>query len=1031
LSESGAVKKVKMKIISEKKVRLETYIITTALISLILFGLVFEVVSYNFALPNATTITIEPNSFQTETSYIVFKEGTTIKARNGATGQIVFSGTDATAVIQSVFDDISAKGGTVFFKNGTYSINGLRLANSKTVMIIGEDVDGVVFQMRDSADGAISSESSFTERAALLIEGTGSVYLRDFMINGRCEYQTREISGILIRTCKDFRINNVYVNGTSRFGIREYVNTGEIRNCKVYNIYIHGTTPSPPPSPYYENLVAIYANGTDVIVADNKIGWVGTHAIKDNKGVGIYSGTSATINRNWIWSTRTAIYVVGNDAEITENFIEANYEVGIWVKSSDNKITDNRIRMGGTNTPVSLAAIWISGGSKNLISNNKIYNRGSSWSMQYGILENGTASNNYIIANELDVTARGSFTVAPISWSSSTTVVFNNNGFPNPLLPANALVFKDGSLIKVIDKYGSLLKSGTDPDDVINWATLNALTPGRTAKERIVVIGDYIGIDHGINIYNYTIFELVGSLKIADNLQSTTHPDVIHQASATNRRANDIEIIGGIYDGNRQNGNNLVVGSGIWNYEALNGMYFSNVTNLIIRDAIVKNAGTVGIHLDSSRNVILDNVKVYDPYFHAVHFGHDDYNTPVGNITIINSYFEGPRSRPSPSPDREADGGALAGASELGYFIVKNTIINGSYAQSISSASSGVRTEIIGNKIYNVGSHGIEAGGTYAIVESNIVYRAGLLEFQPNSNITGRAGIRVIATKSIVSNNIIEVDCTYGIYITSSNSTVTGNQITGSPQTGIYATGSKTVISGNVINIGGSGRRGIYSSGAETLISGNIIKGNLTTGINFAGSSTTVVSNIVSSLINSTNTNAIIVGGSENLIENNFVYNFERSIGIFGGSGSYTTIKGNYFCPKTYWLYITQSTTTGVIAEYNTIKQGTVSLPSGISITIRYNDGYRTENSGVVYPANNGTIVTHGLVGEPNLIILTLSGKRNFATGCYLLDPTVMAVSSTTFTIQLLYHNVTANAYYPVTPAVYNATIYWYAQYSP
>jgi hypothetical protein len=85
-------------------------------------------------------------------------------------------------------------------------------------------------------------------------------------------------------------------------------------------------------------------------------------------------------------------------------------------------------------------------------------------------------------------------------------------------------------------------------------------------------------------------------------------------------------------------------------------------------------------------------------------------------------------------------------------------------------------------------------------------------------------------------------------------------------------------------------------------------------------------------------------------------------------------------------------------------------------------------NSGTVYPANNGTVITHGLAAMPNLITLTLSGSRNFATGCYLLDPTVIATSSTTFTIELLYYNVTANAYYAVTPSVYNATIYWNAQ---
>jgi parallel beta-helix repeat protein len=54
------------------------------------------------------TITIEPNSFQTEASYIIFKDGTTIKARNGKTGQIDFSGTDANTVIQLALNSLTS-----------------------------------------------------------------------------------------------------------------------------------------------------------------------------------------------------------------------------------------------------------------------------------------------------------------------------------------------------------------------------------------------------------------------------------------------------------------------------------------------------------------------------------------------------------------------------------------------------------------------------------------------------------------------------------------------------------------------------------------------------------------------------------------------------------------------------------------------------------------------------------------------------------------------------------------------------------
>jgi hypothetical protein len=151
--------------------------------------------------------------------------------------------------------------------------------------------------------------------------------------------------------------------------------------------------------------------------------------------------------------------------------------------------------------------------------------------------------------------------------------------------------------------------------------------------------------------------------------------------------------------------------------------------------------------------------------------------------------------------------------------------------------------------------------------------------------------------------------------------------------------------------------------------------------------------------------------GGYNIIENNYVYDL-------GSSGTTTGLR-NYAGNYNTWRY---NVVKGCATPAN------LAGATGTIIKGNIYDDKPTENSGTVYPANNGTVITHGLAGTPNLITLTLSGSRNFATGCYLLDPTVIATSSTTFTIELLYHNVTANAYYAVTPSVYNATIYWNAQ---
>jgi len=55
-------------------------------------------------------------------SYIIFQEGSIIYAKNGKTGDIDFSGTDATTVIQSAINALTS-GGTIVIKKGIYIIN--------------------------------------------------------------------------------------------------------------------------------------------------------------------------------------------------------------------------------------------------------------------------------------------------------------------------------------------------------------------------------------------------------------------------------------------------------------------------------------------------------------------------------------------------------------------------------------------------------------------------------------------------------------------------------------------------------------------------------------------------------------------------------------------------------------------------------------------------------------------------------------------------------------------------------------------
>lgn len=81
-------------------------------------------------------------------SYIVFTDygdGNKIKALNGMTGQLDYSGTDAAAVIQNAINALSTTGGIVILKEGTYNIaTSLTWKNDSNIMIQGSGSDTTI-----------------------------------------------------------------------------------------------------------------------------------------------------------------------------------------------------------------------------------------------------------------------------------------------------------------------------------------------------------------------------------------------------------------------------------------------------------------------------------------------------------------------------------------------------------------------------------------------------------------------------------------------------------------------------------------------------------------------------------------------------------------------------------------------------------------------------------------------------------------------------------------------------------------------
>jgi hypothetical protein len=188
-------------------------------------------------------------------------------------------------------------------------------------------------------------------------------------------------------------------------------------------------------------------------------------------------------------------------------------------------------------------------------------------------------------------------------------------------------------------RTGEIGFSGTDAATVIQSA-LNALTPGRTWKERVLVKGSYI-IDNSaspLHIGSNTIFELDGRL-IALNSKKT-----LVYVSGSN-----IELRGGVYDGNR--GAEVTTSD-----EPVRVIQVENATDAIIEGVKVVNGYSRGIEVDNGYHVTLKDIYAENNWRNIMVWS-DSYST-VRNHELRNIH------------SRYAQGGAGVDLGTVGYVTI-------------------------------------------------------------------------------------------------------------------------------------------------------------------------------------------------------------------------------------------------------------------------------------------------------------------------------------------------------------------------
>lgn len=491
----------------------------------------------------------------------------------------------------------------------------------------------------------------------------------------------------------------------------------------------------------------------------------------------------------------------------------------------------------------------------------------------------GKFSMDYVPANP--GTYRFSATYAGNSTILDSSYGVNCTSTSAQVTTAKVLVYPSGNLYIAKDMTtGTTIYSSSDLNAVMS-AAFNDLTPGRTAKEKVLMQGDFtLTSTRAVSLPSHIALELDGTLAQASSSQYATI------LSAVDRT--DVEVTGGMWYG----------GSVSTDY----ALYFEGCTDLYVHGCeVIGNGGPGGMELYDCKNAAITNNNLHDStttallilgFSSSIEIGYNTISdTQYGGILVLTGPYDDSivqtaqnvwihhntitrtvRSGIALYPDGREDiissctieynaltdvgvigraGGVMITVSGGFYnsegkngqtndcIIRYNTCRNtGSYNQGGGMiAVGGERNQIYGNQCYNSDAPSISLEYCYhSVVENNII---------DTTRLEWGCGILVSGScyNTIRNNQITNTNC-HGIIIqpneddSSSYNVISGNKIapSGPYKCGVLIRGPATMTYGTVAiqtgnqvadntfaNISEDYPNGVSDGGTRTVISGNTV----------------------------------------------------------------------------------------------------------------------------------------------------------------------------------------------------------------
>jgi len=301
-------------------------------------------------------------------SYLIWKEGNTYYARNGITGAIDYSGTNAAQIIQNTIDALTS-GGMIFITSASYAIyntitvpyQGITLAGEGRTTVLQDYItSGDVIKATNKdfyiKDLGIESKVNKTSGSAIVIEQYGEHHIHNIYLWGLLNGW----DGITLGTDTTYT-TNVYI--TNLFANQFQNNAVYIKNAddtKIVNAHILGSSSTPKGygikveeveharlkivNTHLEWLkVGIYINPpAGAIVKYVMLDKVTIHASTLNN-FRIEGGTDRTIREIRLLDCMTGrsgehglyvAYVKG--LSLTNLYVRSNAYHGVWIRYSEN-----------------------------------------------------------------------------------------------------------------------------------------------------------------------------------------------------------------------------------------------------------------------------------------------------------------------------------------------------------------------------------------------------------------------------------------------------------------------------------------------------------------------------------------------------------------------------------------------------------------------------------------------------------------------------------------------------------------------